>query len=105
MYIETPARSAHQGAFRVRRANPITEVVVTQAGAAEVAAEMAVKQSDWLLASQLYEKAAELQPENPHGATTANEMRLRLQAHVTRTMYLRLQRLGLERAFIKRGQA
>lgn len=90
-----------QTAYRVPRAAQTLDIKVSQVSAAEVGAEMAVKRGDWLLASQLYEKAAELQPENPHGCDSAEHMRLRLQAHVTRTMYLRLQRLGLERTFIK----
>lgn len=103
MSLATLAR-APQRATRFRRPQ-INEVVVTAAATAEVAAEIAVKRSDWLLASQYYDKAADLQPPSPHPGQTGEEMRLRRQANVARTMYIRLLRLGLERAFIKRVPA
>ena len=104
MSTQAKARTVPQRATRVRRPQ-VNEVVVTAAATAEVAAEIAVKRSDWLLASQYYDKAADLQPPSPHPGPSSEEMRLRRQAHVTRTMHVRLKRLGLERAFIKRGRA
>ncbi len=104
MSIQAMARTVPQHATRVRRPST-NEVMVTAAATAEVAAEIAVKRSDWLLASQYYDKAADLLPPSPHPGPTGEESRLRRQAHVTRTMYIRLLRFGLERAFIRRGRA
>lgn len=87
-----------QAAKRVPRAKPAAPKV-TLLGAAEIEAQQAVASSDWLRAFELYDNAADASsPES------AEELRLRRQAHVARTMYQRLQRLGLERAFIKRGR-
>lgn len=93
------AESSPLAAKRVSRAKKATPEVKL-IGAAEIAAQKATACGDWLRASELYENAA-----SSCCPDSAEALRLHRQARVARTMYQRLQRLGLETAFIKRGRA